>query len=98
MDLFHTLYECDGDRRRANLESVIGPGSDLELAALRVVREILDVHETRRLVNGGRLPVDRAVEVDGRLRHHGHLVVAIRAAADKGGSWMYEKGGQRGIP
>ena len=81
------------DKERANLESVIGPGSDLEEAALGVVREILDVHETRRLVNGGRLPVDRAVEVDGRLRHHGHLVVAVRAAADRGGGMYVRQAG-----
>ena len=88
-DFFHSLYyKCDRPTGRsidrANLESVIGPGTDLEEAALRVVREILDVHETGRLVNGRRLPVDRAVEVDGRLRHHCHLVVAVRAAADRG--------------
>ena len=69
----------------ANLESVIGPGSDLEEAALRVVGEILDVHETGGLVNGRRLPVDRAVEEDRRLRHHRHLVVAVRAAWRHGG-------------
>ena len=63
----------------ANLESVIGPRPDLEEAGLGVVREILDVHETGRLVNGGRHPMDQAVEVDGRLRHEGDLVVAVRA-------------------
>ena len=98
---FFSFLHTSLQEERSNLESVIGPGTDLEEAALRVVREILDVHETGGLVNGGRLPVDRAVEVDRRLRHHRHLVVAVRAAAReakgiKGGTG--ERGMKIGLP
>ena len=71
--------------RSANLESVIGPRPDLEEAGLRVVREILDVHETGRLVNGRRHPMDQARVVDGRLCHEGDLVVAVRTEEGDGG-------------
>ncbi len=62
-----------------NLEPVVGPRSDFEEALLRVVGKVLDVHAAGGLVDGRRPPEDRAVEVDRRLRHQGHLVVAVRA-------------------
>ncbi len=66
----------------ADLESVIGPRAHLKDAALRVIREVLDVDEAGRLVDGGRAPLHQPVEPQRRLCHQRHLVVPVGAATN----------------
>ncbi len=55
------------------------PGAEFHVAGLLVEREILDVDLAKGLVDGRRLPRDRPVVSQDRLRHDGHLVVAVGA-------------------
>ena len=62
-----------------DLITVVSPRAELHRAVLLVEREELDVHRTRALVDGRRLPVYEAARAYRRLRHQRHLVVAIGA-------------------
>ena len=61
------------------LESVIRPATKFQDAGLFVKGKIFDVNFTRGLVNGGRLPLDEPLVIDGGFRRQGYLEVAVRA-------------------
>lgn len=60
-----------------HLEPIIRPTSQLQNTGLNVVREILDVDGAGRLIDGGGLPHNQSVVVDGGLGHESHLVVPV---------------------
>ena len=62
-----------------HLETVVRPTTEFQDARLLVEGEVLDVDLAARLVNGGRLPLDQAAVVHGRLRGQRHLEVPVRA-------------------
>ena len=69
-----------GTKSNSYLETVIRPAAKLHDTGLLVEWEVLDVNLARRLVDGGRLPLDEAVVPQGRLGRQGHLEIAVRTA------------------
>lgn len=64
------------------LKAVIGPRTELEDTGLLVEWEVLHVDLAGWFINGGGLPLDQSLMVDGGLRGQGHLEVAVRAASE----------------
>ena len=59
------------------LQAVMGPGTELHEAGLRVKGKVADVDFAVGFENGGRVPFDVAVVVQYGLGHGGHYVLAV---------------------
>ena len=65
---------------RPHLEAVIGPAAELHDTSLLVEWEVLNVHFTGGVVDGGGLPLHQPSIVQGCLGGQRHLEVAIGTA------------------
>lgn len=76
LHLTDSIQHCE---HASYLKTVVRPTTKLEDARLLVERKVFDVDLARALVNGGWLPLDEPLMVDGGLCGQGHLEIAVRA-------------------
>ena len=67
-----------------HLEAVICPAAELHDAGLLVEGEVLHVHLTAGVVDGGGLPFHKALVVQRRLGCQRHLEIPVRTESEFG--------------